>query len=231
MKKLNIKIGKISIAIGILFFLLYIIIGFIISNNENVSGEFTETFSKNSKNKVTGNLNMSILAENSQFKGNVSAPITIIEWSDFECTFCKNFYSETSWLIDETYVKQGKVKFVYKHFPITFLHENAKKAAEAAECAGEQEKFWEMHDFLFEKGVDGGMKTFMNYAKALNLDNAKFDQCLKSGVMAKKIEKDMQEGASLGIEGTPTFIANGILFSGSQPFELFKQIIEEELVK
>lgn len=173
-------------------------------------------------------LDMESLLDDDAVKGDEDAPVTIIEWSDFECPFCGRFYTETLGQIEEQYIKTGKVKLVYRDFPLSF-HPNAQKAAEAAECAGEQGKFWEMHDLLFEKGVSGGVAAFKGYAKQLDLDTAKFDSCLDSGAMASEVQKDMSEGAAAGITGTPGFLINGKLVSGAQPFSVFQQIIEAEL--
>ena len=173
-------------------------------------------------------IDMESLLDDDAVKGDENAPVTIIEWSDYECPFCARFYSETETLIDEQYVKTGKVKFVYRDFPLGF-HANAQKAAEAAECAGEQGKYWEMHDLIFEQGVQGGVTGFKQYAKQLSLDTAKFDDCLDSGAMAGEIQQDMADGAAVGIQGTPGFIVNGKLVSGAQPFAVFKQVIDAEL--
>ena len=163
-------------------------------------------------------------------KGNKNAPVTIVEWSDFECPFCVRFYTQTFGKIEEEYINTGKVKFVYRDFPLSF-HQNAQKAAESAECAGEQGKFWEMHNLLFEKGVSGGVGSFKQYAKEIGLDSGEFNDCLDSGKMASEVSKDFSDGQKAGIQGTPGFIINGQLVSGAQPFEAFKQIIDAELQK
>lgn len=173
-------------------------------------------------------LDMEALLDDDTVKGDEDAPVTIVEWSDYECPFCGRFYSETEKLIDEEYVKTGKVRFVYRDFPLGF-HANAQKAAEAAECAGEQDKYWEMHDKIFEAGVQGGVAGFKQYAKSLGLNTAKFDTCLDSGAMTAETQKDMADGAAVGIQGTPGFLINGKLVSGAQPFSVFKQVIDAEL--
>ena len=173
-------------------------------------------------------IDMKALVDDDAVKGDQDAPVTIVEWSDYECPFCGRFYSETEKLIDEQYVKTGKVKFVYRDFPLPF-HTNAQKAAEAAECAGEQGKYWDMHDAIFEQGVQGGVAGFKQYAKNLGLNTAKFDTCLDSGAMTKETQKDLADGSAMGIQGTPGFIINGKLISGAQPFSVFKQVIDAEL--
>jgi len=173
-------------------------------------------------------VDMEALLDDDAVRGDEDAPVTIVEWSDFECPFCARFYEQTLSSIEEEYIKTGKVKLVYRDFPLSF-HTNAQKAAEAAECAGEQGKYWEMHDMLFEQGVQGGVAGFKQYAKNLGLNSVKFDTCLDSGAMAAEIQQDMADGAAVGIQGTPGFIVNGKLVSGAQPFAVFKQVIDAEL--
>jgi len=163
-------------------------------------------------------------------KGDPDAPVTILEYSDYECPFCAKFYRETLGKIDEKYIKTGKVKLIFKDFPLVF-HKNAQKAAEAAECAGEQDRYYDMHDKLFEDGVSGGVASFMSYADSLGLDMDSFRSCLDSGQMEKEVSADNQEGLVAGITGTPGFIINGKKVSGAQPFEVFERIIEAELAK
>ena len=175
-------------------------------------------------------VDMDSLIGDDAIKGDVNAPVTIIEWSDFECPFCTRFYTETFGQVEKEYISTGKVRFIYKDFPLNF-HANAQKAAEAAECAGEQEKYWEMHDKLFEEGVSGGVASFKQFASDIGLNTAKFNDCLDSGEMASEVQEDFSEGSAAGISGTPGFIINGKLVSGAQPFEVFKQIIDGELAK
>ena len=178
----------------------------------------------------TPEIDMATLIDDDNFKGDKDAPVTIVEFSDFECPFCARFYSKTLSQIDEQYIKTGKVKFVYRDFPLGF-HTNAQKAAEAAECAGEQGKFWEMHDKLFEKGVKGGIDSFKQFAADIGIDKTKINDCLDTGKMASEVQKDMADGQAAGVRGTPGFIINGQLVSGAQPFENFKRVIEAELAK
>jgi len=175
-------------------------------------------------------LDMVELADDDSIKGDPNAPVTIVEWSDFECPFCTRFYEQTLGQIDEQYIKTGKVKMYYRDFPLGF-HSNAQKAAEAAECAGDQGKFWEMHDALFDNGVSGGISSFKKFAGDLGLNTADFNDCLDSGKFADEVKQDMADGTAVGIRGTPGFIINGQLVSGAQPFSVFQEIIEAELAK
>lgn len=160
--------------------------------------------------------------------GDPNAPVSIIEWGDYECPFCKRFYQNTFSQIDEEYIQTGKVKFVYRDFPLSF-HPQAQKAAEAAECAGEQDAYFKMHEKLYTSGVEGGVTTFKQYAIELGLNKNEFNTCLDSGVMADEVKNDFEEGQAAGIQGTPGFIINGEMVSGALPFSNFKQVIDKKL--
>jgi len=170
------------------------------------------------------------LIDDDSVKGDINAPVTIVEFSDYECPFCTRFFENTLPPIQSEYIDTGKVNFVYRDFPLNF-HANAQKAAEAAECAGEQDKYFDMHDQLFEKGVAGGVSSFKGFAKEIGLDSAKFDQCLDSGKYASEVKADMAVGSQVGVTGTPGFIINSQLLVGAQPFSAFKQVIDAELAK
>ena len=161
-------------------------------------------------------------------KGLATAPVTIIEFSDFECPFCARFYSQTLGQIEEKYIDTGKVRLVYRDYPLGF-HRNAQKAAEAAECADEQGKFWEMHDKIFDNQQAIAVSDLKRYAQEIGVNTAQFNGCLDSGEMASEVEKDFQDGQSYGVTGTPGFFINGIPLSGAQPFSAFERIIEQEL--
>lgn len=175
-------------------------------------------------------IDMATLIDDDHVKGDSDAPVTIVEWSDFECPFCARFYRDTLAQIESEYIDTGKVKLVYRDFPLGF-HAQAQKSAEAAECAGEQDKFWEMHDILFEQGVAGGVDSFKQFASDIGLNTAEFNECLDSGSMAAEVAKDMRDGQAVGITGTPGFIINGKKVSGAQPFSAFKQVIDAALAQ
>lgn len=161
-------------------------------------------------------------------KGSDDAPITMIEFSDYECPFCERFYLQTLPHIQKDYIDTGKVKYVFRDYPLSF-HLNATKAAEAAECAGEQKKYWDYHDTLFQHQNALDNKSLKQYALNLGLDTAAFNQCLDSGAMAGEVQNDFEEGSRLGIRGTPTFFINGTKVVGAQPYDTIKQIFEREL--
>jgi len=172
------------------------------------------------------------IADGDHIMGDPNAPVKIFEFSDFECPFCGRFYSQTLSQIEDTYVKNGDVALVYKQFPLTSLHPQAQKAAEASECAAElggNDAFWKMHNLLFESGVSGGESAFKTYASQIGLDAGEFEKCLGSGKYAAKISADTALGTSAGVRGTPGFIINGQLVSGAQPFSVFKQVIDANL--
>ena len=155
------------------------------------------------------------------------AKVTIVEWSDFECPFCGRVVPTLA-KIKETYGKD--VRVVFRHQPLPF-HPNAKPAAEAAMAAHEQGKFWEMHDKLFSNQKSLDRATFEKYAQELKLDMNKFKAALDSGKYRAQIDADSAAGSAVGANGTPTFFVNGRTLVGAQPFEAFKQAIDEEMGK
>ena len=160
-------------------------------------------------------------------KGGAKAAVTIVEFSDFQCPFC----SRVNGTIEQVLKTYGdNVKVVFRDYPLPF-HAQAPKAAEAAHCADEQGKFWEMHDKLFASQQALAPDDLKKHAGAIGLDQAKFDACLDSGKMAEKVKKNFEEGAEAGVQGTPAFFINGRLISGAQPFEEFKRVIDKELTR
>lgn len=172
----------------------------------------------------------SVSADNDPVKGLGGAPVTIIEFSDFECPYCARFFEQTLSQIEEKYIKTGKVKLVFRDFPLPF-HRNAQKAHQAAECADEQDKFWEYHDLLFENYQSLSEENLKNYAESIGLNMTEFNECLNSEKMLSEVQKDLNDGSQYGVSGTPTFFINGIKLVGAQPYSAFEQIIEQELNK
>lgn len=156
--------------------------------------------------------------------GPENAPITIVEFSDFLCPFCARAKPTIKQIL-ENY--GDKVRLVYRDFPI--LGPQSEKAAQAAECADEQGKFWQYHDKLYGNQQAVETENLKQHAERLGLNTTKFNECLDSGKMASEVEKDFQDGQSYGVSGTPAFFINGILVSGAQPYSAFEQIIEQEL--
>ncbi len=168
--------------------------------------------------------------------GNDSATVTIIEFTDYECPFCGRHYSDTMSQIKENYVDTGKVKYVVRDYPLSF-HPSAQKAAEATECAGEQNNFWEMHDKLFETqgswGADA-VATFKTYAAEIGLNAGAFATCLDSGAMEAEVNADLTAGSAAGISGTPGFWiisdnGDSKSISGAYPYATFQAAIDAML--
>ena len=158
-------------------------------------------------------------------RGPESAPVTIVEFSDFQCPFCVRA-QPTLQRLRETY--GDKLRFVFLDFPLE-IHPQAPKAHEAAACAGDQGKFWPMYDRLFASGGKLEVADLKSYAGELGLDGAAFGTCLESGRHSAATEAALQEGQRHGVTGTPAFFINGRLLVGAQPFEAFAQVIEDEL--
>ena len=168
--------------------------------------------------------------------GNRNAPVTIVEFSDYECPFCGRFYSATLPSIKSNYIDTGKVRFVYRDFPLNF-HPSAQPAAEASECVREKggdEAFWKYHDTIFENQPMLSTEKLLEWASEMGHD---IEECLNSNKFAAEVQKDMRDGQNVGIQGTPGFIigktdgnsVRGQIVSGAQPFAVFQQIIDAEL--
>jgi protein-disulfide isomerase len=161
--------------------------------------------------------------------GSASAPVTIVEFSDFQCGFCKRFWAETLPKLKEAYIDTGKARFVYRHFAI--LGKHSEQAALASECASEQGKFWEYHDQLFKN--QGGLAfteaKLKQYARDIGLNVGVFGTCLGNGKYKEKVERETGAAANLGGRGTPFFVVNERRLVGAQPYSVFQKMIDEEL--
>ena len=180
---------------------------------------------------------VNVSADNDPFLGNEKAKVTVIEFSDFECPFCRSMWRDTLPQLKKDYIDTGKIKFVYRDYPLDF-HAGAKPAAEGAECARDQGKFWEMHDKIFQEQDKQGQGTIqfgkadvVKWAGQLGLNMNQFNQCLDSGKYKAEVEKDLKDGSAAGVSGTPTTFINGRSLVGAQPYTSFKTIIDEELSK
>jgi len=167
-----------------------------------------------------------VSADDDPVKGNANAPVTIIEFSEFQCPFCGRFARDTLPEIKTNYIDTGKVKFVYRDF---LVHPTSQKAQEAAACANEQGKFWEMHDLLYQNQGALESEDLKGYASQLGLNTASFSSCLDSGKYENEVTKDTSDGRSYGVSGTPTFFINGVKLVGAQPYATFQQAIEAAL--
>ena len=162
--------------------------------------------------------------------GNPDAPVTMIEFSDFLCPYCRQFALETEPLLIEEYVATGKVYFIYRTLG-DWLGPQSQASAEAAYCAAEQNKFWEYHDLLFANQdlVDFSAQNLLGFAEELGLNMDQFEDCLQNGEYRPQVEKDLQDGLLAGVRGTPSFLINGRFIAGSQAYAVFQQEIEAAL--
>ena len=172
--------------------------------------------------------------------GKSDAPITLIEFSDYQCPFCRKFFQTTLPGLKTAYIDTGKVRYVFRDFPIDQIHPHARKAAEAAHCAGEQGQYWQMHDVLFQNQPALEVDKLKAYARNLQLDATAFEACLEQNKYATEVQKDYEDGVAAGVRGTPGFFVGqtgsddtiqGTLISGAQPLAVFRQAIEGLLRK
>ena len=189
----------------------------------------------------TGPQIFQVSLDDDPMKGDPDAPVTIIEFSDFQCPFCSRFYQQTLPQLEEIYIETGKVKFVYRDMPLDSLHPNARPTHIAAECADEQGGFWDYHDLLFENqgqwqrlSSSELSSTLVEYASDLRLDTASFESCLSSQEIADEVNKDTLDARKNGATGTPTFFIGNEKdgfekLVGAQPFSAFQLTIDNLL--
>ena len=158
-------------------------------------------------------------------QGPQDAPVTIVEFSDFQCPYCAAIAPSLK-RIEEQY--RGGVRVVFRHFPLP-IHKDASSAAEAAACANDQGKFWEMHDKLFANQQSLQIGDLKRHAREAGLDLEAFSRCLDSGQRSQRVQEDLAEGSASGVSGTPTVFVNGRLLGGAVPYELLAKVIEEEM--
>jgi protein-disulfide isomerase len=161
-----------------------------------------------------------------RLRGRPGAPVTIVEFSDFQCPFCRKVQPALRSLLSKY---DGKISLAYKDFPLRGMHGQAELGAEAARCAGDQAKFWEFHDLLFANQEKLSRTGLAEQARVLNLNEARFESCLSSGKHRAEVEKDLQDGIRAGVIGTPAIFINGTLLSGAQPESVLERVIESEL--
>ncbi len=224
------------LAVAVVAVLVGAYAGMIFFGEGNITGELTggpeEPVTVRNGQQSNG-VSMVVIAGDDAAKGSEDAPVTIVEFSDYQCPFCGRFYEQTLPLIEEEYVSTGKVRMVYRDFPLGF-HEEAQGAAEAAECADEQGMYWEFHDVLFENQDLLSESSYREWAGELGMDSQAFGECLDLGRQSAEVREDFSDGSAAGVSGTPTFFigptgGTGKKVVGAQPFSTFEKAIEELL--
>lgn len=170
-----------------------------------------------------------ISVEGRPFLGQEDAAVTVVEFTDYQCSFCRRYFLETASQLLSQNVE--KIKYVVLNFPLSSIHPQAQEAAEAAECASDQEKFWEYHDLLFENQSALDTASLKDYAADLSMDTEVFNTCLDSGAKTEQVQNDFQVGVSAGVQGTPTFAINNQLLVGAQPLDAFQARIDAALTE
>lgn len=168
-----------------------------------------------------------VSSDGDPFLGPENAPITIIEFSDYQCPYCVKWYQEVHGRLMKEY--EGKIRFVYRDFPLYSIHPEALPAAEAANCAGEQDAYWPFHDALFGQKNGLGAQAYSKYASELGLNVDQFNKCMSERRYKSEVDADFKFASTLGVSSTPTFFVNGLAIVGAQPFEVFKDVIDKEL--
>lgn len=169
--------------------------------------------------------------------GDTNAPVTIVEFSDFQCPFCERFFTDAYPQIKKDYIDTGKAVLYFRHLPLDF-HQAARPAALASECANEQGKFWAYHDIVFSNQskiasgtLDANTQTLKDFAAQIGLNTTQFNSCLESEKFKANVDKDTADAAAVGANGTPTFFINGTILVGAQPYANFKAAIDQALAQ
>ena len=168
--------------------------------------------------------------------GSPNAKVLMIEFGDYQCPSCRMFWKEVEPRLKKEYIDTGKVKLVFRDFPIVQIHPEALLASMAVDCAGEQDKYWQYHDKVFREQYNKGddlvrfkAADLKKWAKDTGIDSAKFDQCLDSEKYKNEVLKDKADGDAVSVQGTPTFFINGHVIGGAQPYPAFKNLIDSLL--
>ncbi|NIW36059.1 MAG: thioredoxin domain-containing protein [Gemmatimonadetes bacterium] len=157
-------------------------------------------------------------------RGPADASVTVVEFTDYQCPFCTRHFEQTYPLLMQQY--GDRIRYAVRNFPLVRIHPHAAKAAEAAECAHDQGRFWEYHDRLFENNAALDVESLKRYAADLDLEVSQFNKCLDSGRKSEIVARDLEDGSRLGVRGTPTFFINGRILVGAQPYPVFRDAVE-----
>lgn len=163
--------------------------------------------------------------------GSAGAPVTVVEYSDFQCPFCGKFARETFPTIRTNYIDTGKVRWVLRHFPLRNIHPNAENSSQASECASDQGKFWEYGEVLFNNQNSLDVASLKAFAAQLGMSSATFDPCLDGGGKAARVQSDVDSGTALGLIGTPTFFVNGKCYAGAYTVARFSLILDAAIAE
>lgn len=169
---------------------------------------------------------MEVSYDPARLRGDPKSPVTIVEFSDYQCPYCQGVEPTLKKLLSKY---QGRVSLAYRDLPLKDIHPQAELAAEASRCAGEQGKFWEYHDVLFQNPNRLDRNSLSDHARTVSLDEKQFESCLSAGKYKTQVEEDRQAGLRAGVTGTPGFFINGTVLSGNQPQESFEKVIDAEL--
>jgi protein-disulfide isomerase len=179
---------------------------------------------------------ISTMADRGRIRGAASAPVWLIEISDFQCPYCKRWHDEVFAIIDKEYVQTGKVRLAYLNYPLTSVHANARAASEAAMCASVQGKFWELHESLFAtqpawESQKDPLPTFDSLAVAARADPVQWRSCMASHATMKLIDADRDRSSRAGVQSTPSFFIGDRALTGAYPADSFRVVIDQALLK
>lgn len=217
----------IGLAAGVIVIGLAVFIGSAAKNELKVSNNDKKTTTTTKETKPGEKVEVKVDSKD-HFRGNKNAAVTIVEFSDIQCPYCSRFHQTMKQVMENF---PNDVKWVFKHFPLDSIHPYARKAAEATECAADQDKFWELTDKYYENQSKLSNAYIKEAAKEIGLDMDKFNKCYDSGKYAKKVDADFNYGKSLGVRGTPGSFINGISVPGALPYADLESVIREELSK
>jgi len=226
-----------GIAAAIIIGALFVINGLPISDTGFKTEDIKEAEKAQIQEQVPQQVQMSVFSDNaSPILGDTNAPITIVEFGDYQCFYCNKFFHDTESQIYDNYIKTGKAKLIFKDF--TIIGSDSVVAAHAAHCADEQGKFWEYHDTLYNNwnGENNGWASAQNqlkFAQHVGLDEAKFKECMASEKYTQKIQSSSEDAKTLGLTGTPAFFVIGpnnkiVKVPGAQPYDVFANILDSE---
>lgn len=206
---------------------------------EKIEGSIGRTAQPRAEARPEEQAEVKVNIDDDPIKGNEDAPVTVVEFSDYQCPFCRRNHMQVFPELEKEYIDTGKVRYVFRDYPLAF-HNKAVPAAVAANCAGEQDKYWEMNNYLFKDQSNLDEPAFLKFAEENKLDVSKFKACLDSEDQKKEVDKDFQDGQKYGVRGTPSFFVGktgegkeftGVYIRGARPYTVFKTEIDKILAE